>query len=88
MNYTAKQIADYKLREELEELLLLHSDFMEAREIIVSKLLDNSYSCDSFSNWLGQTKHKNKQSLLQVLEEQGIVIAFGKSIFDLEECSK
>lgn len=85
MNYTAKQIADYKLREELEELLLLHSDFVEAREIIVSKLLENSYPCDSFSNWLGQTNHKNKQSLLQVLEEQGIVIAFGKSIFDLEE---
>ena len=80
--YTAKQLANYKVSKELKELLDLHNTYMERREEVASKLLENSYPYDGFFNWLGEGNGESKQTLVEALEEQGIsIITTTKSTF-------
>lgn len=73
--YTAKQLANYKISKELEELLDLHSTYMEQREEVAAKLLENSHPYNSFFNWLGEGNGESKQTLVEALEEQGVAIS-------------
>ena len=52
-----------------------HKTYMEQREEVASKLLENSYPYDSFFNWLGEGNGESKQTLVEALEEQGVAIS-------------